>query len=67
MAEKTEAGQKAFITRRGRPAAKRVRAKWRKEQVEPGRSTLIDEISTFSKTCKVGRVNLRKLIAEGRD
>lgn len=51
------------ITRRGRPVVKLVRARPRKEEVGPERSALIDEISAFSKTCKIGRINLRKLIA----
>jgi antitoxin (DNA-binding transcriptional repressor) of toxin-antitoxin stability system len=53
-----------IITRRGRPVAKLVRAKPEKAI---DRSALIDEITAFSKTCKVGRINLRKLVAEGRD
>ena len=66
LVEKAEAGQEVVITRRGRPVVKLVRAKGRKDEVDSGRSALIDEIITFSKTCKAGRVNLRKLIAEGR-
>jgi len=67
LVEKVEAGQEVIITRRGRPVVKLVRAKRQKEGVDSGRSALIDEIITFSKTCKVGRINLRKLIAEGRE
>ena len=46
---------------------KLVRAQRQKEEVDSERSALIDEIITFSKTCEVGRINLRKLIAEGRE
>jgi len=53
-----------FSKQRGRPVAKLVRAKPEKAI---DRSALIDEITAFSKTCKVGRINLRKLVAEGRD
>lgn len=67
LVEKAEAGQEVIITRRGRPVVKLVRAKQQKEEVDSERSALIDEIITFSKTCKVGRINLRKLIAEGRE
>ena len=64
LVEKAEAGQEVVITRRGRPVVKLVRAKPEKAF---DRSELIDEITAFSKTCKVGRINLRKLVAEGRD
>ena len=64
LVEKAEAGQEVIITRRGRPVVKLVRAKPEKAI---DRSALIDEITAFSKTCKVGRINLRKLVAEGRD
>jgi len=64
LVEKAEAGQEVVITRRGKPVVKLVRAKPEKAF---DRSALIDEITAFSKTCKVGRINLRKLVAEGRD
>ena len=64
LVEKAEAGQEVIITRRGRPVVKLVRAGPRKAI---DRSALIDEITAFSKTCKVGRIDLRKLAAEGRD
>ena len=67
LVEKAEAGQEVIITRRGRPVVKLVRAKRQKAEVDSERSSLIDEIIAFSKTCKVGRVKLRKLIAEGRE
>ncbi len=67
LVEKAEAGQEVVITRRGRPVVKLVRAKRQREEVDSERSALIDEIITFSKTCRVGRINLRKLIAEGRE
>lgn len=67
LVEKAEAGQEVIITRRGRPVVKLVRAKRQKEEVDSERSALIDEITAFSKTCKVGRINLRKLIAKGRE
>ena len=67
LVEKAEAGQEVIITRRGRPVVKLVRAKRQKEEVDSERSALIDEIIAFSKRCKVGRINLRKLIAEGRE
>ena len=54
LVEKAEAGQEVVITRRGRPVVKLVRAKRQKEQVDSERSALIDEIITFSRTCKVG-------------
>jgi prevent-host-death family protein len=67
LVEKAEAGQEVIITRRGRPVAKLVRAKRQKEEVDSERSALIDEIITFSKTCEIGRIDLRKLIAKGRE
>jgi prevent-host-death family protein len=67
LVEKAESGQEVVITRRGRPVVKLVRAKRQRDEVEAERSGLIDEIIAFSKTCKIGRVNLRKLIAEGRE
>jgi prevent-host-death family protein len=67
LVEKAEAGQEVVITRRGRPVVKLVRAGGRRREVDSGRSALIDEIITFSKTCRTGRVSLRKLIAEGRE
>jgi prevent-host-death family protein len=67
LVEKAEAGQEVIITRRGRPVVKLVRTKRQKEEVDSERSALIDEIAAFSKTCKIGRVNLRKLIAKGRE
>lgn len=64
LIEKVESGEQVTITRHGRPVVKLVRA-------GPGkrvdRSALVDEIIAFSKTCKAGRLDLRKLIAEGRD
>jgi prevent-host-death family protein len=67
LVEKAEAGEEVIITRRGRPVVRLVRAIRRKREVDPGRSALIDEIIAFSKTCRVGRINLRKLVAEGRE
>lgn len=67
LVEKAESGQEVVITRRGRPVVKLVRAKRRREEIDSDRSALIDEIIAFSRTCKAGRVNLRKLIAEGRE
>lgn len=64
LIQKVESGEEVTITRHGRPVVKLVRA-------GPGkridRSALVDEIIAFSKTCKAGRLDLRKLIAEGRD
>ena len=63
LVKKAEAGQEVIITRHGRPVVKLVYAEPEKAI---DRSALIDEITAFSKTCKVGRINLRKLVAEGR-
>lgn len=67
LVEKAESGQEVVITRRGRPVVKLVRARRKREEIDSDRSALIDEIIAFSRTCKAGRVNLRKLIAEGRE
>jgi len=67
LVEKAEAGREVIITRRGRSVVKLVRAKQQRKEVGSERSALIDEIIAFSKTCKVGRINLRKIIAEGRE
>lgn len=64
LVEKAESGQEVIITRRGRPVVKLVPAR---QGNRSDRSALIDEIIAFSKTCRIKRVNLRKLAAEGRD
>ena len=65
LVEQAETGREVTITRHGKPVAKLVAARAAKG---PNRSALIDEIIVFSRDCKLKRrVNLRKLVAEGRD
>lgn len=64
LIQKVESGEEVTITRHGKPVVKLVRA-GRGKRID--RSALVDEIIAFSKTCKAGRLDLRKLIAEGRD
>ena len=65
LIEQAETGEEVTITRHGKPVAKLVAARAAKG---PNRSALIDEIIVFSRDCKLKRrVNLRKLVAEGRD
>lgn len=66
LIEKAEAGQEVTITRRGRPVVKLVRVRRQKEEVPADRAEVLAEIKAFSKTLKLGRVNVRKLITEGR-
>ena len=65
LIERAESGRETVITKRGRVVAKLVPARVAKG---PNRSALIDEIIAFSRDCKLKRrVNLRKLVSEGRD
>ena len=65
LVERAETGREVTITRHGKPVAKLVPAR---AAQGPNRSALIDEVIAFSKTCKLKRrVNLRKLVADGRD
>ena len=65
LVERAETGREVTITRHGKPVAKLVPVR---AAQGPNRSALIDEVIAFSKTCKLKRrVNLRKLVAEGRD
>lgn len=66
LVEQVEAGHEVILTRRGRPVAKLVRVKRQKEEVPADRAQVLAEIKAFSKTLKLGRVNWRKLITEGR-
>ena len=63
LVERAENGQATVITKRGRVVAKLVpanAAKW-------DRSSVLDEAEAFRKSVRIkGRVNLRKLIEEGR-
>jgi prevent-host-death family protein len=65
LLDQVQAGAEITITRNGAPVARLVPAR---PETGEGRSALIDEIVEFSKRCRVkGRVNLRRLIEEGRD
>jgi prevent-host-death family protein len=63
LIERAQSGQATVITKRGRVVAKVVPAKaagW-------DRSAVLDEAEAFRKTVQIrGRVNIRKLIEEGR-
>jgi len=63
LVERAENGRATMITKRGRVVAKLVpanAAKW-------DRSSVLDEAEAFRKSVRIkGRVNLRKLIEEGR-
>jgi prevent-host-death family protein len=59
LVERAEAGHVVVITRRGRPAAKLVPARPRREA---DRKAIMDEILAFSKTVKLKkRLTLREL------
>jgi prevent-host-death family protein len=63
LVERAENGQATVITKRGRVVAKLVPA----NAVKWDRSSVLDEAEAFRKSVIIkGRVNLRKLIDEGR-
>lgn len=65
LLDQVEAGQEVTITRHGLAVARLVPAR---PVTQDSRSAVIDEIVAFSKKCRVkGRINLRRLIEEGRD
>ena len=63
LVERAQAGRSTVITKRGRVVAKIIPAtapRW-------DRAAVLDEAEAFRKSVKIkGRINLRKLIAEGR-
>jgi prevent-host-death family protein len=63
LIERAQSGQATVITKRGRVVAKLVPAK----AAEWDRSAVLDEAEAFRKSVRIkGRVNIRKLIEEGR-
>lgn len=66
VVSRAERGEQTVITKRGKPVARVVpESPARSEKWD--RSEVIDKIVEFSKTCRTRRkVNLQKLIEEGR-
>ena len=63
LVERAQSGQATVITKRGRVVARLVPAR----AAEWDRSAVLDEAEAFRKSVRIkGRVNIRKLIAEGR-
>lgn len=63
LIERAQSGRSTVITKRGRVVAKLVPAK----APEWDRAAVLDEAEAFRKRVKIkGRVNIRKLIEEGR-
>ena len=63
IVERAQNGQATVITKRGRVVARLVPAK----AAEWDRSAVLDEAEAFRKSVRIrGRVNIRKLIEEGR-
>ena len=63
LVERAENGRATLITKRGRVVAKLVPA----NAVKWDRSSVLDEAEAFRKSVRIkGRVNIRKLIEEGR-
>lgn len=63
LIERAQSGQATVITKRGRVVARLVPAR----AAEWDRSAVLDEAEAFRKGVRIkGRVNIRKLIQEGR-
>ena len=63
LVERAESGRSTVITKRGRVVAKVVPANAR----EWDRAAVLDEAEAFRRSAKIkGRLNIRKLIEEGR-
>ena len=63
LVERAESGRSTVITKRGRVVAKVVPAR----APEWDRAAVLDEAETFRRSVKIkGRLNIRKLIEEGR-
>ena len=63
IVERAQNGQETVITKRGRVVAKLVPAK----AAEWDRSTVLDEAEAFRKSVRIrGRINIRKVIEDGR-
>ena len=63
MIERAESGRSTVITKRGRVVAKLVPAR----APDWDRAAVLDEAEAFRKSVKIkGRINIRRLIEEGR-
>ena len=63
LVQRAESGRSTFITKRGRVVAKVVPA----SAPEWDRVAVLDDAEAFRRSVKIkGRVNIRRLIAEGR-
>ena len=67
LVDRVEAGEQVVLTRRGRPVVRLVRAQ--RDTRAKTRATAVNRIRALSKklNLKIGRAELRKAIAEGRD
>lgn len=67
LVDRVEAGEEVVLTRRGRPVVRLVRAQ--RDTHAKTRAAAVNRIRALSKklNLKIGRAELRKAIAEGRD
>lgn len=63
LVKQVESGQEVVLTRRGKPVAKLVRAN---SSSNVDNSAAVNEIIALSKTLRVRRFDLRKVIESGR-